>query len=110
MKWICRCLKAFQIFIGAVAVLVAFDMLFLGGSIKLWIIAVANTTSASPFSSDGQSNWMLLLVMLNVSCMGCITYYMLSGRDFKKRTIYLMIVLFILSIIMLAVMPGLIIN
>ena len=55
-----------QVFILAIISLVSFDMLVLGGKIKLWIIAVANTTSASPFSTDGQSNWILIFVGLGI--------------------------------------------
>jgi LPXTG-motif cell wall-anchored protein len=66
MKWINKVLRGFQIFLGIIVSLVAFDMLALGGKIKLWIIAVANTTSASPFSTDGQSNWIFILLGLGI--------------------------------------------
>jgi LPXTG-motif cell wall-anchored protein len=66
MKWINKVLRGFQIFLGIIVSLVTFDMLVLGGKIKLWIIAVANTTSASPFSTDGQSNWIFILLGLGV--------------------------------------------
>ena len=66
MKWIRRIFRSMQVFIGVIISLVAFDMLVLGGKIKLWIIAVANTTTSSPFSTDGQSNWMLLFIGIGV--------------------------------------------
>jgi LPXTG-motif cell wall-anchored protein len=66
MYWINKVLRGFQIFLGIIVSLVAFDMLALGGKIKLWIIAVANTTSASPFSTDGQSNWIFILLGLGI--------------------------------------------
>lgn len=66
MKWIFKVLRCLQIFLGIVVSIVAFDMLVLGGKIKLWIIAVANTTSASPFSTDGQSNWIFILLGLGI--------------------------------------------
>ena len=66
MKWIKKLIRCMQVFILAIVSLVSFDMLVLGGKIKLWIIAKANTTSASPFSTDGQSNWVLIFVGMGV--------------------------------------------
>jgi len=105
MKLICKWLKAFQVFLGTVVLLVAFDMLVLGGKIKLWIIAVANTTSASPFSSDGQMNWILILVILNlIGIIGLISY-VLRGRDIKMNWIGVLIMIFIISLVLLAFIP-----
>ena len=82
MKWICRILRGGQIFLGIIASLVLIDMLILEGKIKLWIIAIANTTDASPFSTDGQSNWIFILGVVIV--IG-ITWLILNKLKEKKR-------------------------
>ena len=63
MKWIERFFKGMQVFLLSVAGLILIDMLILGGKIKLIILALGNTSDYSPFSSDGQMNWILLLVI-----------------------------------------------
>ena len=60
MKWIIKLLKIFQLFLISIISLVAIDTFILGGKMKLWFIAVANTTSASPFSTDGQMNFIFI--------------------------------------------------
>lgn len=110
MRCLCKMFRCLQISIAIIAGFILLDMLVLGGKIKLWFIAVANTTSSSPFSTDGQSNWMLLLIMLNVGCVAGLCYHVFSGRKIKDKHLYLLIVLLILSIIMLVVLPGIIIN
>jgi len=80
MKWICKLIKSFQIFLGAVVFLVGFDMLILGGKIKLWIIAVGNTTNSSPFSTDGQSNWILILVIIGIILLSYIVLKLLEKK------------------------------
>jgi len=82
MKWIRRTLRCFQIFLGAVAFLVGFDMLILGGKIKLWWIAMGNTTSSSPFSTDGQSNWILILIIVGVVLL---VAYLLNTPIFRDK-------------------------
>ena len=67
------------------AILVAFDMLVLRGKIKLWIIAVANTTDYSPFSTDGQSNWVYLLVTIGVIIGIAILVKLLQRDDGGKK-------------------------
>jgi uncharacterized membrane protein len=85
MKMICKALKCFQVFCGAVAFLVAFDMLVLGGKIKLWVIAVANTTSYSPFSTDGQSNWLFIFTIIGIGLLSYLAYRLLDSKKENKK-------------------------
>ena len=51
-------------FCFTVASMIIIDMLILGGKMKLVILALGNTSNYSPFSTDGQSNWVLVLFLI----------------------------------------------
>lgn len=69
-------------FLTFIIISVPIDTYILGGKIKLWIIAKANTTSASPFSTDGQMN----IVIVIVSIIGLmVAVHLLFGREKKKE-------------------------
>jgi len=48
-------------FLAWVALSVTIDTYVLGGKLKLLWIALANTTSSSPYSTDGQSNIFIII-------------------------------------------------
>ena len=54
-----------MLFLGFIASSVTIDTFVLGGKLKLWWIAVANTTNSSPYSTDGQSNIVIIVVCLS---------------------------------------------
>lgn len=60
-------------------------MILLKGKLKLLWIAVANTTSASPFSTDGQSNYMLILTLLITGIVAYISYKILEKFSEDKE-------------------------
>lgn len=72
-------LRTFQVFLGVLASLILLDMFILKGKLKYAWIAYANTTSTSPFSTDGQSNYMLLLVIMGVAIGTFILFKVLEG-------------------------------
>ena len=86
MKYFKKFIRCFQIFIGIIAFIVGFDMLVLHGKLKLLWIAMANTTSSSPFSTDGQSNWMLILIIIAIIIVTYILTKILSnlGNDVEE--------------------------
>ena len=79
-----KILKIIYSFAFALSGIVAVDTLLLGGKLKLIWIALANTTSASPFSTDGQSNYIIIGVFLIV---GLLAYwlYRTSNKIMKKK-------------------------
>ena len=58
--------------------IISIDMILLKGKLKLLWIAVANTTSASPFSTDGQSNYMIILTLIGVGLLSYILWIILN--------------------------------
>ena len=77
-----KILKGFNAFLMIVLGLILVDMLILGGKIKIFILALGNTSDYSPFSTDGQSNWCLILViLLFIIVISAIIYSRLLNRD-----------------------------
>lgn len=68
-------------FAFALSGIVTLDTLLLGGRLKLLWIAVANTSSSSPFSTDGQSNYILIGVFLIVGLLAYIVYKIIGGKS-----------------------------
>lgn len=58
LRWI------YMTLLGWIIITVPIDTYILGGKIKLWIIAKANTTSASPYSTDGQMNIIIVIISI----------------------------------------------
>ena len=56
-----RGIRALLIILGF---LILGDMFILHGKIKYLILALGNTTDYSPFSTDGQSNYIVLFLIL----------------------------------------------
>ena len=76
-----------------IAVSVTVDTYVLHGFLKLWWIAVANTTSSSPFSTDGQSNIITVIVavtgiaILTYICMKCGLFVKEEEKDDETETV-----------------------
>lgn len=73
--------KGIQIFSIVLGLSILTDMFILGGKIKLFIKAYANTTDYSPFSTDGQSNYVLLFVIFIVIVAVYILFKLLGHLD-----------------------------
>jgi hypothetical protein len=56
-----KLLKATRVFLLTLITLILLDMFVLGAWLKNFFVR-ANTSDYSPFSTDGQSNWVLVLV------------------------------------------------
>lgn len=79
-----RLFKCLYLFAFALSSIVAIDTLVLGGKLKLLWIAVANSTSSSPFSTDGQSNYILIGVFLVIGLLAYLIYRVIMKEDKKK--------------------------
>jgi len=74
-----RLLKCIIVGCWFLSIIISIDMFLLKGKLKLLWIAVANTTSSSPFSTDGQSNYMLILTLLIAGIVAYIAYKILDN-------------------------------
>ena len=65
---------------------VTVDTYILGGKLKLLWIAIANTTSSSIYSTDGQSNIVIIIVALTacIFAMYALKNWLL-GNDKEKK-------------------------
>jgi len=80
-----KLLKGFRLFLIMLVSSILCDMFILHGKIKLFIIAVANTTEISPFSTDGQSNWILILVIIIVLLLISILTQLYNEDSDKEK-------------------------
>lgn len=67
--------------------LILLDTLVLRGSLKLLWIAVANTTSASPFSTDGQSNYICVGVFIIIGLICYLIYRTIVAIDKEEKKV-----------------------
>ena len=61
-------MKGFSIFCFGVATSILLDMFVFKAYLKNLLVK-ANTSSYSPYSTDGQSNWVLILVFVAIGIM-----------------------------------------
>jgi len=81
MKHILKLIIGISWFLSGI---VLFDMFVLHGKLKLIWIALANTSDYSPFSTDGQSNYMFVAVFIIIGFIGYFLY-LLSIKDNKEE-------------------------
>jgi hypothetical protein len=60
---IIKMLKGFKIFLIGIASSILIDMFILGGKLKDFLVK-ANTSDISPYSTDGQMNYICLLTIV----------------------------------------------
>lgn len=66
-------LNIWMLFLSWIVVSVSVDTYILGGKLKHLFIAIANTTSSSPYSSDGQMN--ILIIIGAITGLGIAVHY-----------------------------------
>ena len=78
MKAARKAMKGFSIFCFGVATSIILDMFVFKAYLKNLLVR-ANTSSYSPYSTDGQSNWVLILVLFGVGIMAYLIYTACAG-------------------------------
>jgi len=73
-------------FLAWICISVPVDTYVFGGKLKLLFIALANTTSSSPYSTDGQSNIVIFIVGLTglIICYYYLKRMGIFDKDDKK--------------------------
>ena len=71
-------MKGFSIFCFGVATSILLDMFIFKAYLKNFLVR-ANTSSYSPYSTDGQSNWVLILVLVGVGIVAYLIYRSCAG-------------------------------
>lgn len=75
------------LFLSWTTISVAIDAYALGGKLKLLWIVLANTTSNSIYSTDGQSNIAIIIVAISgIIIAGTVFKHILFPEDDKKES------------------------
>jgi len=78
MKATRKVMEGFSIFCFGVATSILLDMFVFKAYLKNLLVK-ANTSSYSPYSTDGQSNWVLILVLVGIGIMAYFVYMCCAG-------------------------------
>lgn len=80
-----KIIKIYSLILLSLSSITFIDTYILHGKLKLLYLCYANTTNPNPFTTDGQSN--LLFILIALTLWAIITYYML-GKNTKCLTKY----------------------